>query len=362
MKVFLIVSAIIILFFLGIRYFLFKIGDPVNAKVSNSYFHHYRKNLIVYSPMGNWFELGYFESDADVATFQPINIDFGKDKNNIFWKGRKQSVDYDTFEIDDSYIIKDKNHVYITNRKSFDLLEIIDGADPKTYQLLDASLKDHRRNNWFKDAHAVYYKNKKIEGDPKTFHPVNDMIAVDANFIYAIISYRGEGLEMLGVDEVIQKHKIIEGEIHPINESYAQIGNAVVSAFTNAEFEIHTFDTIKTIRKIDYWSVIVDDILINKGVLYPEIDAESFEIIENDFSRDKNSIYYCCKKIVGAEYSSFKIISDKYSVDRKNVYFRNAIVKGANPETFQSASEYDVWQDGQNRYKDGKAISSLSNK
>lgn len=362
MKVFLIVSAIIILFFLGIRYFLFKIGDPVNAKVSNSYFHHYRKDLIVYSPMGNWFELGYLESDADVATFQPINKDFGKDKNNVFWKGKKQSVDYDTFEIDDFAIVKDKNHVYNLNGKSFELLEIIDGADPKTYQLLDPLLKDYRRKIWFKDAHALYYMNKKIEGDPKTFHPVNDMIAVDANFIYAIISYRGEGLEMVEVDEVIQKHKMIEGKIHPINESYAQIGNTVVSAFTNAEFEIHTFDTIKTIRKIDYWRVIVDHILINKGVLYPDIDAESFEVIENDFSRDKNGIYYRCKKIDGAAYSSFKVISEEYSKDTKNVYFQNVIVKGANPETFKSASEYDVWEDGQNQYKAGKAISSVQKK
>ena len=31
-----------------------------------------------------------------------------------------------------------------------------------------------------------YYKNKKIEGNPETFKPLNDAIAVDANFIFAI--------------------------------------------------------------------------------------------------------------------------------------------------------------------------------
>lgn len=355
MKVLYIILALIIFVILAIRYFLFKIGKPVNLKVSNSYFHHYRKKLIVYSPMGNWFELGYFESVADVATFQPLNQDFGKDKNSVFWKGRKQLVDYDTFEIDD-FIIKDKNQVYNVNGQKFDELEIIDNADPKTYQLLDSSIENYQRKNWFKDANAVYYKNKKIEGDPETFKPLNDAIAVDANFIYAIITYRGEGIEMLEVNQVIQKHKRIDGEIKPINETYVQIGNSIVSAFTKSEFELHTFDSIVTVKSIDYWKIIVNNILINKGIQRPEIDVESFEDLDHNFSKDKDSIYFDCEKIAQADNSSFKIISNEYSKDAKHVYFKNSIVAGANPDTFKAASEYGIWEDGQNRYKDGQII------
>jgi hypothetical protein len=355
MKVLYIILALVILVILAIRYFLFKIGKPVNLKVSNSYFHHYRKKLIVYSPMGNWFELGYFESVADVATFEPVSEDFGKDKNSVFWKGKKQLVDYDTFEIDD-FIIKDKNHVYNVNGQKFDEMEIIDNAEPKTYQLLDSSIENYQRNNWFKDANAVYYKNKKIEGDPETFKPLNDAIAVDANFIYAIITYRGEGNEMLEVNQVIQKHKRIDGEIKPINETYVQIGNSIVSAFTKSEFELHTFDSIATVKNIDYWKIIVNNILINKGVQYPEIDVESFEDLDYNFSKDKDSIYFDCKKIAQADNSSFKIISNQYSKDAKNVYFKNLIVAGANPDTFKAASEYGIWEDGKNRYKDGQII------
>ncbi|MBF4519197.1 DKNYY domain-containing protein [Flavobacterium sp. ANB] len=357
MKVLLIVLSIIILGFFGIRFFLFKIGDPVNLKVSNSYFHHYRKNLIVYSPMGNWFELGYFESNADVSTFEPINEDFGKDNMNVFWKGKKQSVDFDTFKID-AFVIKDKNHVYNVNGKKFDELEIVDGADPKTYQLLDPSIKDYRRNYWFKDANSVYFKNKKVEGNPDTFRPLNDAIAVDANFIYAIISYRGEGIETLEVDEVIRKHKMIDGEIHPINETYVQIGNSVVSAFTKAEFELNTFDSITAVEKIDYWTIVVDNVLINKGIMFPEIDVKTFEVLDYNFSKDKNSVYYDCKKIIEADYSSFKIISNEYSKDAKHVYFKNDILKGANPETFKQTSEYGVWEDGKHQYKNGQIITA----
>jgi len=327
MKVVFGILIVIVLGFLGIRYFLFKIGDPVNIKISDSYYHHYRKNLIVYSPMGNWFELGYFELDADVESFQPINTDFGRDKNSIFWKGRKQAVDYATFQIDASGIIKDKNHVYTTNGKEYNFLEIIEGADPKTYQLLDPSLPQHKRQSWFRDINAVYYKNKKIEGDPETFKPLNDAIAIDSQYIYSIVNQRGEGMYVLDVDEVIQKHKMIEGKIHVINDTYVRIGNAIVAAFTEEEFTLHTFESIHTTKEIDYFTILVNDTLIYKGVVYPEIDIETLETLDYNYSKDNKNIYYDYKKVIGA-----------------------------NPKTFKMTSENDVWEDGKNKYKNGKII------
>lgn len=356
MKIVFGILIVIVLGFLGIRYFLFKIGDPVNIKISDSYYHHYRKNLIVYSPMGNWFELGYFELDADVESFQPINTDFGRDKNSIFWKGRKQAVDYATFQIDASGIIKDKNHVYTTNGKEYNFLEIIEGADTKTYQLLDPSLPQHKRQSWFRDINAVYYKNKKIQGDPETFKPLNDAIAIDSQYIYSIVNQRGEGMYVLDVDEVIQKHKMIEGEIHVINDTYVRIGNAIITAFTKEEFTLYTFETIKSIKTIDYFTIVVNDILIYKGIQCPEVDNETFEALEYGFSKDKENIYYNGKKIAGASVSGFEIISPDYCKDGRNVYYKDTVVKEANPKTFKSTSENEIWEDGKNKYKNGKII------
>jgi hypothetical protein len=356
MKVFFIILAIAVLIFLGIRYFLFRIGDPVNSKVSDSYFYHYRKNLIVHSPMGNWFELGYFESDADVESFQPINRDFGKDKKNVFWKGRKQTVDYATFQVDDSGIIKDKNHVYTTNGKEYNSLGIIKDADPKTYQLLDPSLPEHKRQSWNKDANSVFYRSKKIKGDPATFKPLNDGIAVDANYIYSIIHERGEGMYRIDVDEVIQKHKMIEGKIHVINDSYVQIGNTVVSAFTKDEFTLHTFETIKHTKEIDYFTIIVNDALIYKGIECPDVDVESFESLDYSYSKDKRNVFYNGKKIIGLSLTGFEIIAPDYSKDNEHVYYKNEVVKGANSKNFKKTSENDVWDDGKNKYKNGKIV------
>nr|WP_315246948.1 DKNYY domain-containing protein [uncultured Flavobacterium sp.] len=356
MKVFLIILVIGVLAFLGIRYFLFRIGDPVNSKVSDSYFYHYRKNLIVHSPMGNWFELGYYESEADVESFQPINRDFGKDKKDVFWKGRKQAVDYETFQVDASGIIKDKNHVYTTNGKEYNFLGIIEGAHPESYQLLDPTLPDHKRISWFRDANAVFYRSKKTEGDPVTFKPLNDAIAVDDHFIYSIIHQRGDGIYAFEVDEVIRKHKKIEGEIKVINDTYVQIGNAVVSAFTKDEFTLHTFETIKSTRVVDYFTIVVNDTLIYKGIACPEIDIESFESLSYGYCKDKKNSYYDGKKIIGASISDFEIISPDYAKDNKTVFYKNSIVEKADPKTFKRTSENGVWEDGTNKFRNGKIV------
>jgi hypothetical protein len=356
MKIVFIVLVVLLLCFFGIKRYLFRIGEPVNLEVSNSYFYHSSKNIVIFSPMGNWFELGYVESDADVDSFQPINENFGKDKNGIFWHGIRQKVDYETFEIDSLGVAKDKDHVYNLEGNRYELLENIKGADPKTYQLLDPSIQGYARNYWFKDANAVYYQSKRIAADPKTFKPINDAIAVDSQFIYAIVSERGEGNKKVEVNEVIRKYEIIPGEIHAINETYVQIGNSIVSAFTKAEFELHTFKSITKTKEIDYWKIIVNETLFNKGIAYPEIDIATFQELDYDFSKDKNYVYYDCKKIDGAINSSFQILSDGYSKDDKKVYYLNAVVIGANPKTFAETSEADVWEDGTGKYRKGKLM------
>lgn len=354
MKIVVVVLVIVAIGFIGIKYYIFRIGEPVNLKVSNSFFHHSMKNIIVYSPMGNWFGLDYQELDADVETFQPINEDFGKDNSSVFWRGKKQLVDHNTFEIDTFDIIKDKNHVYRTNGKKYGFLEIIQDADPKTYQLLDPSAKDYGTSNWFKDANAVYYKSKRVEVDAKTFKHINNTIAVDAHTIYAIVTERGEDKNRLEVNEVIPKHEMIQGEIHAVNESYAQIGNTIVSTFSKDEFELHSFESIQTTKAIDYWKIIVNTTLINKGIVCPGIDVATFEVLQNDFSKDKNTVYFDCKKINSVIPSSFEILSNEYSKDDKNVYYRTLIVKGANPKTFKKGYSYDVWEDGAKKYKEGQ--------
>lgn len=58
------------------------VGDLVDPTKSPSYF--LNKGEIYYSPMGNWFELGYTKCDTDPNTFEVLAENFAKDKHSIF--------------------------------------------------------------------------------------------------------------------------------------------------------------------------------------------------------------------------------------------------------------------------------------
>jgi hypothetical protein len=163
-------------------------------------------------------------------------------------------------------------------------------------------------------------------------------------------------MNRLEVNEVIRKHDIIQGKVHTVNESYGQIGNSIISTFSKEEFELNSFESITTTKAIDYWKIIVNKTLINKGIIYPEIDVATFEVLDYDFSKDKNLVYFDCKKIDGVAISSFEIISNEYSKDYQKVYYRNFIVKGASPKTFKKSSDYGVWEDGERKFQNGKLM------
>ena len=67
-----------------IVYSLFnQLGDPVDKEISDSYYYSTDGKSMVYSPMGNWFELGKTSFDGDVATFSVLARDYGKDKDYV---------------------------------------------------------------------------------------------------------------------------------------------------------------------------------------------------------------------------------------------------------------------------------------
>ncbi len=85
-----------------------------------------------------------------------------------------------------------------------------------------------------------------------------------------------------------------------------------------------------------------------------EADPTTFKEIENDFSKDKNNIYYGNSVIEDADFLSFKTLENNFSVDKNNVYHENHILKDLDPKTFEiiyyegdipgpHGSEYDIF-------------------
>lgn len=335
--------------------FFYRIGKPVNQSVSDSYYHHAWKNKIIYSPMGNWFELGYTITEADVNTFTVLSRDFGKDKEGIFWKGIKQPVDYATFVIDKHRIAKDVNHVYYW-RDFGGELTAVQGADPKTYQ--PYSLPNEASGQvWHRDHQSVFLYGKKIEVDGKTFARINQALAYDSLFLYVITTnYLAASGTLEDNTKVIRINEKRTAKPEAINNSYARMGNKVLLSNWKIDFVMVSFDAIESIQIVDERNIIVNKKLVSDGKLMPEVDVVSLQIIDRDFLKDKNTVYYDKELIPNADAASFEVISEFYSKDKQHVFYKNTLLPNANPKSFTIDYGTNIATDGKISFKDGVIV------
>jgi DKNYY family len=338
------------------KYYLFRLGKAVNAEVSNSYFYHSIKNIIVYAPNGNWFELDYVELDADKDSFEPLARDFGKDNKSIFWQGKRQDVHYATFYIDADGVARDSNHVYSTGGWQKQLA-VVPIANPQTYHRFDTGIENWNRY-WYRDDKYYFYENKVIEADYKTFKRINHTIAVDTNSIFAVINKQVEDSSgVKEVREVVRKSSVLSGTVQAVNDDYARIGNTIILSNWNNEFSILPFDKINSLKIIDERNIVVNDQLISDGKIIPEIDIPTFTVLHRDYFRDKNIVFHNGSVIPGALVASFEILSEDYSKDSHAVFYKNQKVEDASPATFQYYNA-DLGVDGTKRFKAGKLITT----
>jgi len=107
---FIIVISVVVLFF-G----CFRLGKLLDAEKSDSYFYKpFNKKSVIFSPGGNWFELGYYKLEGiDSKSFKVLSGELAEDRNGIYYCGRLQNhIDANSFVFDArNILIKDKNHV-----------------------------------------------------------------------------------------------------------------------------------------------------------------------------------------------------------------------------------------------------------
>jgi hypothetical protein len=329
-------------------------GNPVDQALSDSYYKHRWKQKIIYSPMGNWFELGYTEMTADAATFTVLSRDFGKDNKNIFWKGYAQQVDYATFRIDEHNIPKDAKHVYSTLDYRNELKIVLE-ADPATYKPYLLANETYGQQ-WHRDHQAVFLYGKKVDAYGKTFVRLNQSLAVDSLYLYAIVyDYNGMGSAETNTS-VIRKKERPSHEAEVINDYYVRFGNSIALSNWKNSFAYLQFEKIENYRIIDERNIVVNDQLVSDGELMPDIDVSSLVILDRDFIKDKNAVYYDKVKITAADPGTFTVISEVYSKDRQNVYFKTQLLNQADPTNFNVNYATGIASDGKLSFRDGVLI------
>lgn len=86
-----------------------------------------------------------------------------------------------------------------------------------------------------------------------------------------------------------------------------------------------------------------------------DADPETFEVLDDDYGRDKTHAFYCGDIIKGADGLSFRVLEKGYAADASNVYDSGKLLKGADPASFKVHS-YELTEDKNDFYNNGKAL------
>ena len=214
----------------------------------------------------------------------------------------------DVIQILGDYYSIYKGNVYYGN-------EILEGANPKTAELIgDNLLKDDKnvyyrgkkikdvkiknfeklgRNYWEND-NKIYYRNKKIENaDIMSFKVLNEDYAKDKNHVYC-------GNEVIDPSPLLGKIKNPETfEFLPNGILYGKdkynvyyISNTMSNCFDSYYF-IHEVKGINKdkVELLNDWFIKDDKNIYFKGKILEGADYNTFEVLPNGDGKDKNRSY-----------------------------------------------------------------------
>lgn len=255
---------------------------------------------------------------ADLSTFQIGSDGFSKDKNNIYLEGKRiLGIDKDTVKIIKLPYIEDKNNVYYRNKK-------IEGADKNTFELT-YDFKSVVNNYYSKDKNNVYYENKKLKGiDVKTFKKVSRLVD---NFL----------IEDKNGFYIVEE----DGSVAPIDGKEVDIENLSQLAIKTNLY--HDKDSMYFVK--NHKLVKIKDA--------PKVDPYNLSTYNDKYINKYDVVYYldtdegAFKKLEKAESHEFRAYGDtEYAKGRRNVYFKGKVLAGADYASFDMKynHEKDVYE------------------
>ena len=171
------------------------------------------------------------------------------------------------------------------------------------------------------------YAKQALKIDKETFQEISAVYSKDKNGVYVIENRGWKKLE--GLDPVTFEIINISGSAR----QYLKDKNGVYSIDGDSDNLV--------LEKLPY-------------------DPQTYEVINQLYSRDKNNIYYDNKKIEGADLPTFQRIDEYiYSKDKNNIYFRGKKISGADKDTFEKIDKYNYSKDKNNIYYDDKKIEGV---
>ena len=275
--------------------------------------------------------------------FKVLDSSLIKNGNEIYYFGEKLDIkNPEKFEVirndlsDPSMIIygKDDKNVYVvTPYKEAGHLKIIKNADKDTFEVMQNS-------NYSKDKNNIYYAEYNVvqlqDVDKNSFILVEDE---DFSYDKKNVYYRGRKLNDISSNgfkvvrlvnrrniplNFLSDNKNIYKLITVFDEETGELKSVKTAVVKNPKVDSKTFEVF------DYWgnyfhdknNVYYENELYKIGLKkIEEADKNSFEILNDEFSKDKNNVYYYGKKMKELSSEGLEFVGSDFKNDKDTIYF-----------------------------------------
>ncbi len=268
--------------------------------------------------------------------FKVLDNNLVKNGNEMYYLGEKANIKnpekFEPIKIsDDKYILygKDDENIYVvTSDEKHGYFKAIKNADKDTFEVME---KDTR---YSKDKNNVYYAG----------YNVVQLQDVDKNS-FTIGEENGFSYDKKNVYYAGRKLNDI-----------SSAGFKVTRLVNRPNLPINFLNDNKNIYKlIDVFDEETGELKSIKTVVVknPKVDSKTFELFDywENYFRDKNNVYYenelykmGLKKIEGADRNSFKILNSEFSKDKNSVYYYGNKMKGISPDGFEFVGNEFVFE------------------
>lgn len=158
----------------------------------------------------------YLADRTGYGKYVPVNLEYAKDKNNVYFSGKTMvGTDVRSF-IPYGYYVKDKNNVYYAS--SFLEFKIVDDADMDTFEMVGGSYAKDKNNVYYapyftgpdKDGNFYYGPGVLKGADPMTFETIDDLntsLARDKNHYYVAGDVTIDTFSIYTINELFENKK-----------------------------------------------------------------------------------------------------------------------------------------------------------
>lgn len=177
----------------------------------------------------------------------------------------------------------------------------------------------------------ISYAGSNPKIDKATFQEIDAVYAKDKNGVYVWENRGWKKLE--GIDPITFQIINISGSarryLKDKNGIYNIDGNSDNLVLEKLPYDPQTYEVINQLYSKDKNNIYYS----NRKII--GADLPTFQIGSDGFSKDKNNIYLEGKKISGVDRDTIKIIELPYIKDKNNIYYGNKKIEGADKNTFE---------------------------